>query len=103
LDHGIFGSEGKYHIGFWKPVMCDYNQDALRTIRDAFPCGPAEFEDMAIAGFGGDPQAVYTLSKMVWPSETDGTPPVGQAVSWATSLIAIGMVFLCIVLTLGGL
>lgn len=62
----------------------------LEAIRQAFPCGEAEFEDLTVAGFGIDP---------VYHTPLD----VGQTVSWPTALLVIGMAFLCIILTIGGL
>lgn len=70
----------------------------LEELQQTFPYGRAEFEDVLIAGVGTDPQTVDALSERVW----GGLPDEEQPVSWFTVLLCTVMIFLCIVLTIGG-
>lgn len=68
----------------WRLIVTEYE---LEAIRQAFPDG--EFEDFMTAGLGIAPQ----MSEFV---------KCEQPVSPLTALLVIGMVFLCVVLTVAG-
>ena len=70
-------------------------QDAgADEIRDAFPCGRDEFEDVMIHGAGVEPRAVYDMADGVWGPP----PPARPGAPWETweklGLLAILLVVL---------